>query len=484
MDFAEDIGKTADSRRFRGYTREEMTAAATLSRAEDPRWRWLFPVTRSARDFSNSHFLVLQAAYAMGIALVYSAARADHGGESRPMTPWLVMGLLSFALRTVIYGSIIRSSPEEVARNATLRLAPLAIMAVGVAYWTWTATIFVGPTLSFTTLVALLTFVLLSVACISMIPSSPAACATYLLALWLTMTYELTQADWIGGTNLAILLVALASILSLTFSTGLTAVRRYLVRSDDVDLLVGELRERNEEIERLHRLAASELADRSMFFASASHDFRQRVHAMKLLSHLCVQDVKSQGPEDTPLARLARVVEDLESYMTDVLEFARWGERSSNPERTQVSLQHVFQRVEVAFEDVAASRGIDLRVRTTHSTLLTDPAMLVRILENLVSNAVRFSQDKVLLTARRRGGEIHIEVRDTGKGIPSNSVAKIFDAFYQVPTNGHDADRGVGLGLAIVKRLAGALGYRIEVVSRSGSGTMMRLIVPNQDVLT
>ena len=110
-------------------------------------------------------------------------------------------------------------------------------------------------------------------------------------------------------------------------------------------------------------------------------------------------------------------------------------------------------------------------------------AMLVRILENLVSNAIKFSRGRVLLSARRRPDGIQIDVRDQGPGIPSDYVGVVFDAFYQAPGTPGQTPQGVGLGLAIVKRLADALGYRVEVHSRPGRGTLMRLVIPSVDVL-
>jgi signal transduction histidine kinase len=177
------------------------------------------------------------------------------------------------------------------------------------------------------------------------------------------------------------------------------------------------------------------------------------------------------------------VVDDLETYMTDVLEFARLERASHDPVRKNVYLQHLFQSVDVAFEEIAMAKKIDLRIRATQLIVNTDGAMLLRILENLASNAIKFSRSRVLLSARRRGPEVYIEVRDQGSGIPADSVESVFDAFYQGSYEPAQSGRGVGLGLAIVKRLVEALGYRMEVLSRPGSGTLMRVIVPSQDVV-
>jgi signal transduction histidine kinase len=291
----------------------------------------------------------------------------------------------------------------------------------------------------------------------------------------------LLHSNWVSAGTFMILLAALAAVLWSAFYIVVSGVRRYLVRGDEVDLLVAELRDRNAEVEGLRNTAARNLATRSAFFTSASHDFRQRVHAMKLLAQAGHADAPQS--QRSALARLSAVVEDLETYMTDVLEFARLESATLIPERSVLRLQQVFQRIELQFEEIASAKEVELRVRATSSSLRTDGAMLVRILENLVSNAIKFTRGRVLLAARMHGRNACIEIWDQGPGIPPDSIDKVFDAFYQGQATQEDAGEGVGLGLAIVKRLTDALGYRIEVISKPGRGTLMRMVVPAEDVM-
>jgi signal transduction histidine kinase len=87
------------------------------------------------------------------------------------------------------------------------------------------------------------------------------------------------------------------------------------------------------------------------------------------------------------------------------------------------------------------------------------------------------------VSARRQGKSIYLEVRDQGPGIPLERVEAVFEAFYQGPAASEHAQGGVGLGLAIVRRLSEALGYRVEVHSRPGAGTLMRVIIPDGDAV-
>jgi len=477
------INGALSERGFQGYARAEMEAVSALTRGEDPKWKLLFPVTRSTRDFAKATAPLMQLSFVVAMTLIYCAVRHEASAPPQLVNAWLAEGLVTLVVRSLLLVAIVRAAPVEVATSPFLRIAPLLAAVMGAAHWVWTAFIFIGPTLNLVTFVVLLAFVLLSISGIAMAPASPAACALYLVALWLAMTFKLGSADWVGSSTFLILLVAFAAIFWLTFYTVIGGTRRYLVRSDAVDLLVAELRDRNAQIESLREAAASAFATRSAFFESASHDFRQRVHAMKLLVQIAARNAAQQRDDKGALARLTAVVEDLERYMTDVLEFARLERAVRAPARQDVSLQDIFQVVDVTFEEFAIAEGVDLRLRATPLVIRTDRAMLLRVLENLVSNAIKFSRARVLVSARRRGTDVHLEVRDQGRGIPADRTELVFDAFYQEPYDDVEGVRGVGLGLAIVKRLVEALGYRIEVMSRVGRGTLMRLIVPDRDVV-
>lgn len=470
-------------RRFQGYTREEMTATWTLTRAENPRWRWMFPVTRATRDFVTSQFRMLQLCYVLAVGLIFVAAELEGAVNGGLLIVWLAESMASFAIRWILTNHVARASPVAVATSPFLRLLPLVAIILATLHWCWTATIFIGSKLDLTTLVVLLSFVMLSVSIIGIAPASPAICVVYLVPLWLVTAYRLLHAEWVGAGTIPVLLAALAAVLWSAFYIVVSGVRRYLVRGDEVDLLVAELRDKNAEVEGLRRAAAGSLATRSTFFASASHDFRQRVHAMKLLAQSGKGDDALTQGEWSPLGRLTAVIEDLETYMSEVLDFARLESAPLAPEREALRLQHLFQRIDVQFEDVAAARNVKLLIRATPLALHTDGAMLVRILENLVSNAIKFTRGGVLLSARLSRGEVHIDVRDQGPGIPLECVDAVFDAFYQARDGFEGSTQGVGLGLAIVKRLADALGYRVEVHSRPGRGTLMRVVVPDTNLI-
>jgi signal transduction histidine kinase len=197
------------------------------------------------------------------------------------------------------------------------------------------------------------------------------------------------------------------------------------VRSaDGTATLIAQLREKNEELRRLRSEASQQLQERSQFFSSASHDFGQRLHAIKLLTHNAMTQYRC-------LKVLSRAVEDLQLYVRDVLEFAPIESRVVTPSYTVFHLQDLFQRLALQFESVADHRQVTLRLRTTSAEVSTDEGVLLRVLENLIGNAIKYTRGGVLVAARRRAGRWCIEVWDQGPGIPQASLNQIFASFYQ-----------------------------------------------------
>jgi signal transduction histidine kinase len=138
----------------------------------------------------------------------------------------------------------------------------------------------------------------------------------------------------------------------------------------------------------------------------------------------------------------------------------------------------VFQKLELQFEGVAEARNVDLRFRATIACVESDEICLVRILENLISNAIQFTRDRVLVCARPRSDGWSIEVWDRGPGIPIGSEEAIFETFYQHSPYADPKREGVGLGLSIVRKLAKSLSYSVVVRSRKERGSVFKVIVP------
>lgn len=231
---------------------------------------------------------------------------------------------------------------------------------------------------------------------------------------------------------------------------------------------------------KLH--AAVEKAERAVqaqtrFFAAASHDLRQPFQAMRLFFEVLKQRAT---PELTPVVdRLGEAIGSAEELLNDLLDVARLESDGIRPHPVDVDLGRLIRDIKSELDPVAVEKGLTLRLRGCAPRVRTDPMMLKRILFNVASNAIRYTEKGgVLIGVRRRPGCVRIEVWDTGIGIPEDHAALVFEEFYQVENSARDRSQGTGLGLAIVKRLAGILGCEVTFSSRVGRGTVFRVALP------
>ena len=456
------------------YTQEEIAELVDANRERQTAWRWVTLGTYATRDYAGPQLVAIQVVYLAAVLMIYGAERVSPSVDSTLLHWWLAEALANLLVRVALFAKMMRLNATTFVRGPWRLVPPFNAFVVG-CHWAWTAVIFVGPSLTPTVLVTIVAFILMSFGTMTIAPASPMAAVVYLAFLWIPILSRISASGWITPGIFMLLLVAVGVLLALGFWLSVGPVLRYLQKSDEVDLLVGELQTKNGELERLRDAAATELQTRSAFFAGASHDFRQRLHAMKLLAHSASETAGWNSPS---LGKLGGALEDLETYISDVLEFARLESGGLVPQLTMIEIQDLFQDLELQFEDVAAKHGVDLSFRATSATVLTDRTMLLRILENLTSNAIKFTRREVLVAARRHAGSWSIEVWDRGPGIEPTVREKIFDAFYQGDGRAAPRAGGVGLGLAIVRKLAECMGYSVRVISKQGHGTAMKVLIP------
>ncbi len=143
------------------------------------------------------------------------------------------------------------------------------------------------------------------------------------------------------------------------------------------------------------------------------------------------------------------------------------------------AVNELLHRAAAEFRPTAGEKQVDLMVVPCRATVRSDPALLGRILQNLVANAVRYTeQGRILVGCRRRGPHLAIEVWDTGIGIPESRLADIFEEFTQLGNAERDRSQGLGLGLAIVRRLSQLLAHPVSVRSQPGKGSVFSVAVP------
>ncbi|WP_448207191.1 hybrid sensor histidine kinase/response regulator [Azospirillum sp. sgz302134] len=232
---------------------------------------------------------------------------------------------------------------------------------------------------------------------------------------------------------------------------------------------------------RMERAMRAEIerttAARSRFLASASHDLRQPFQAMRLfLDALCSQI--SDGKALHTAEMLGNAMTAGERLLNALLDISTLDAGTVKPDVKTVALDELLGQLVEEFRPQSTEKGLRLRARLRPGMAETDPVLFGRIMRNLLSNAIRYTQrGGLLLAMRRRAGRWRIEVWDTGFGIPDEQLGAIFDEFHQLQNPNRDPTRGLGLGLAIVRRLSDLLGTEVEVRSRVGRGTVFAVTI-------
>jgi CheY-like chemotaxis protein/anti-sigma regulatory factor (Ser/Thr protein kinase) len=174
-----------------------------------------------------------------------------------------------------------------------------------------------------------------------------------------------------------------------------------------------------------------------------------------------------------------RSIEGLERSFNAMLDISRLDAGTVEPNLQHFPLRDLFRRLHMHYAGQAEAAGLGLRFSPGGKSVTSDPQLLERILGNLIQNAIKYTEEGgVVVVARTTEDYLNLEVWDTGIGIKSTDLPRIFAEFYQVGQSERSRTQGLGMGLAIVKRLAHLLGYRLMVASRPGRGTMFRLSVP------
>jgi signal transduction histidine kinase len=230
-----------------------------------------------------------------------------------------------------------------------------------------------------------------------------------------------------------------------------------------------------QELTSAKRQAEAALASKDRVLAAISHDLRQPLQAIVLsLDRLAL--LSSEGAQH--LSRAIIAARNLARGLDHILAVARIESGMREPRIEPVELGQLLSECAEECRPIAERKGLQLRLVSTSARVQTDREFLFRILQNLISNAIKYTErGRVLVGVRRRQPDtICIEVHDTGVGIPSDQLGKIFDEFHRVDGTRQD---GVGLGLAIVRRFADLLGHKLSVHSVPDKGSCFSVKVPS-----
>jgi Na+/proline symporter/CheY-like chemotaxis protein len=233
--------------------------------------------------------------------------------------------------------------------------------------------------------------------------------------------------------------------------------------------------ERTAELEGAKVQAERANSAKSRFLAAVSHDLVQPLNAAQLMTHSLRR--RLDGEQGEAVARISGALGATENLLEGLLDISRLDAGGLEPRVIDFPLSELFEQLSGEFGVLARERGLVLKSMPTSVSVRTDPQLLRRILQNFLSNAVRYTDaGRILLGARRRGGEVLAGVWDTGPGIPASSRRLIFEEFRRLDPD--PGAPGLGLGLAIAERTARLLGHSVVLESREGRGTLFGVRLP------
>jgi signal transduction histidine kinase/CheY-like chemotaxis protein len=243
-------------------------------------------------------------------------------------------------------------------------------------------------------------------------------------------------------------------------------------------VLLAEQRAVEEDLRKKKDAADRENLAKSTFLATASHDLRQPLHALGLF--VGALEDKVHDPEARALVKnIQASTQAMEEMFNAVLDVSRLDAGVLEAHVGDVPLGTLLARLRTELEPIAATRDLALRVVPTTLVVRSDPLLLRRILQNLITNALRYTdRGKVLVGCTRRGAEVRIHVCDTGRGIAPEVREQIFDEYHRAAGEDARSQGGLGLGLAIVRRLVRLLDHHLDLRSTPGRGSIFTLTAP------
>ena len=244
------------------------------------------------------------------------------------------------------------------------------------------------------------------------------------------------------------------------------------------------VRDRTEELTRLNSelaLAKSTAEDanisKTRFLAAASHDILQPLNAARLYVTSLVE--RQNGGEDSRLVEnIDDSLEAIEEILGALLDISRLDAGAMTTSITSFKIGDLMRSLEIEFAPMARAKRLELTFVPSSLPVESDRLLLRRLLQNLISNAIKYTpRGRVLVGCRRRGQSLQIGIYDTGVGIPIVKRGEIFKEFHRLEQGARIA-RGLGLGLSIVERLARVLNHGIALDSNAGGGSFFSVTLP------
>ena len=219
-------------------------------------------------------------------------------------------------------------------------------------------------------------------------------------------------------------------------------------------------------------------AAKTRFLSAASHDLRQPLHAMRLLLE-ALEDEEEADRRAAMIEQIAGALTSMNHMLNALLDIGQLESGAVSPKISDFRVQQILDPLVATLAPAAEAKGLQIRCQPCSVVIRSDLALLSRILDNFLSNALRYTEvGRIVIGCRRLPESLRIEVWDTGPGVPEDKLDAIFEDYHQLGNPGRDRSKGLGLGLAIVDRLARLLGHRVSLRSRLGKGSVFAVEVP------
>ncbi|MBL4801707.1 MAG: hybrid sensor histidine kinase/response regulator [Emcibacter sp.] len=362
-------------------------------------------------------------------------------------------------------------------RRYTIELRLLGVLNILLAAWSgtaWGAVGFFFPLFSDDTMLRFITIALFGITA-GATPGLSSFAPTY-FAFSIPVMTSLAYREYSYGDEMSIstsIYCMIFLIINLAFSLIIqkSFLQSIRLRFENTDLVENLRQEKDKAI------SASEA--KSSFLAATSHDLRQPLHAMGFF----IESLKKQLTNPAQiylLQKIERTSNNLRGQLNDLLDISKIDAGIIKPHITPLSLNDIFKTLKRVLSPLAQEKDIHFKTLPVSWIIQSDAHMIDRILNNLVSNAVRYTDNggKILIGCRKKGDNLRIEIHDSGIGIPGHLIDNIFAEYYQIDNPERDQSKGLGLGLSIVKGMCNLLHHKIEVHSTIGKGTSFYLSVP------
>ncbi len=292
----------------------------------------------------------------------------------------------------------------------------------------------------------------------------------YAILIWVTIGYGLRY----GSGYL--LLATVMALLSLTVTASTSSYwqsQPYLILTLLLTTLMAPAY-MHALLKRSRQAAEAEQAAnraKSQFLAQASHDLRQPIHSISLFT-ACLRDSSLDGEQQRLVENIDKSLHSVARLFRTILDMYSLDSGKVVPQLEALELRSLLQQLIQQNAEAARWAGVEVRLRCPPLHVRADPVLLTTMLQNLLSNALKYAPGKPLLIAcRRRGPGVVIEVYDKGRGIAAGHLDSVFEEFYRVRQERDSDVEGMGLGLAIVRRLGALMDMHVSIRSVEARGT-------------